>query len=90
MCVPVCCVIVTANVTLYQRHFVSLCIRVSVLPVLFGMYVQVSAGACVSDSMLVHLPFICVILCAWVCPLYCHNCQDVLVHLCVLCVHLDV
>lgn len=40
--------------------------------------------------MLVHLPFISVILQVWVCPLYCHNYQDVLVQLCVcLCIGVE-
>lgn len=42
---------------------------------------------CLCDDVLVHFPFISVILHAWVCPLYCHNCQDVSVRLCVcLCI----
>lgn len=78
------CVVVTATVTL-----LPFCIRVGAFLVLFGMYVQVSDGMYLCDGVLVHLPFISAILYAWVCPLYCHNYQDILVWLCVcvVCVH---
>ena len=39
---------------------------VSAVQVLSGMHVQVSDGVCLCDGVLVHLPFVSVLLCVWV------------------------